>query len=172
VNEDPAFTKVTAQLTRTQTLFEPWPDASVAMKLLVAGQYSPDVLPPVEKFFLGGPDYTRGFWAGEVTGDSALAWTVELQLNTGLDFQLYHHPIDLAAQFYAFYDHGETWESQPQDPNHRLSSFGGGLRLNVTRFTEFDLEGVTRFTRTPQGTQGNVLPLHADAIYWRVLTRF
>ena len=60
----------------------------------------------MEKFFLGGSQYTRGFWSGQVTGDQAVVWTAELQLNTGLDVTLFHRPINLAAQFYAFYDYG------------------------------------------------------------------
>jgi len=172
VGEQPGFTKISFSASRTQTLFEPWRDASVALKGLVTGQYSANVLPPAEEFYLGGSDFTRGFYSGEVTGDSALAATAELQLNTSLTLPIFDNPMTFAAQFYGFYDWGETYEAQPTDLNHTLRSAGGGLRLNVTRYVEFDVEGVMRATRTPQGTQGNVLPLNADAIYWRVLARF
>jgi hemolysin activation/secretion protein len=172
VGEQPAFTKIGLSASRTQTLFEPWRDASVALKGLVTGQYSANVLPPAEEFYLGGSDFTRGFYSGAVTGDSALAATAELQLNTTLTLPIFDSPTTFAAQFYGFYDWGETYESQPTDLNHTLRSAGAGLRLNVTRYVEFDVEGVMRATRTPQGTQGNVLPLNADAIYWRVLARF
>ena len=136
------------------------------------GQLSSSVLPPSEKFFLGGSELTRGFYSGEVTGDNALAWSLELQLNTGLDLTAFSLPIPVTAQFYAFYDRGETWENQRIDPNARLSSVGLGVRVNVTRYTEFDVEGVIRNTRLPQGTPGIVKPLKADAAYWRLLTRF
>lgn len=172
VGEEPGFTKYGIAASRTQTLFSPLPQASVALKGLVTGQYSPNVLPPAEKFYLGGSDFNRGFYAGQVTGDSALAATLELQLNTGISPTVFGRQFDVAAQFYVFYDWGETWESQSSDPNHMLRSFGGGVRLNLTRYTEFDLEGVSRITRTPQGTQGNVSPLKSDAVYWRVLARF
>jgi hemolysin activation/secretion protein len=144
----------------------------VALQGLVAGQYSGDVLPPAEKFFLGGARYNRGFYAGEVTGDTALVASGELQFNTGLSVHLMQRTLDLGAQFYGFYDWGETWERQDTDLNKRLVSAGGGLRLTVTRYTEFDLEGVSRITRQPQGSSANVTPLSANAFYWRVLTRF
>ena len=166
------FTKATAELSRTQTLFSPWRDASVALRARVLGQGSTGVLPPAEKFFLGGSEINRGFYSGQVTGDNALAWSLELQLNTSTDFTVFGAPVPVVAQFYAFYDRGKTWENQRIDPDARLSSTGIGSRINITRFTEFDVEGVIRNTRLPVGTPGIVKPLKADAVYWRLLTRF
>lgn len=171
-NERPDFTKVAVELSRTQTLFVPREGTSVALKARVVGQASGDVLPPAEKFFLGGSELNRGFYSGEVTGDNALAWSLELQLNTGLDLTLFRYPVPVTAQFYAFYDRGKTWENQASDPNTRLSSEGIGGRFGITRFTTFDVEGVVRNTRLPVGTAGVVKPLKADAVYWRVVTRF
>jgi hemolysin activation/secretion protein len=176
VGESTDFTKISVDLTRTQTLFTPWEGATVALKGRIAGQAGFGLLPPAEKYYLGGTDLNRGFYSGEVTGDNALAWTIELQLNTPLNFVAFDKQIDVGAQFYAFYDRGETWENHkpgiPPDPNYRLSSEGIGARVTVTRYTEFDLEGVLRNTRIAAGTTGVVEPLKADALYWRVLTRF
>ena len=172
LNEQVGFTKVAVELSRTQTLFVPFDGASVALKGRLLGQGTRNVLPPSEKFFLGGSEINRGFYSGEVTGDNALAASVELQLNTGVEFSVFGTPIPITAQFYAFYDRGETWENQKSDPDTRLSSEGIGGRFNVTRFTEFDVEGVVRNTRLPVGTRGVVKPLKADAVYWRALTRF
>lgn len=166
------FTKVDMELSRTQTLFEPWRDASVALEGLMAGQLTNKPLPSVEKFYLGGSQYTRGFWSGEVTGDQALVWTAELQLNTGIDLTLFHRPINLAAQFYLFYDYGYAWQLVRSERNAHLSSEGIGVRLNVTRHIEVDLEGDIRNTRLPLGTPGVTKPQKADALYWRVLARF
>jgi hemolysin activation/secretion protein len=170
--EQPGFTKISGEIARTQSLFVPWQGATVALKAAVAGQYSGDVLPPVEEYFLGGAEFDRGFYAGQVTGDTALTWTLELQLNTGFDVTAFGHPVNLGTQFYGFYDRGETWNNTPLDPNQRLSSEGMGVRLSVTRNTEFDLEGVIRNTRIPSGTEGEVSALKADALYWRALARF
>jgi hemolysin activation/secretion protein len=172
LNETTGFTKIAAELVRTQTLFAPWPDATVALKLLAAGQASGDVLPPVEKFYLGGSEFTRGFYAGQATGDTALAATAELQLNTPYDFTAFDRSIAVNAQWYVFYDWGEAWQNQAIDPGFRLTSEGGGVRLSITRYTEFDVEGVVRNTRLPEGTPGTVKAEKADAVFWRVLTRF
>ncbi len=171
-NERVDFTKVAGELTRTQTLLVPYGGASVALKARVLGQGSASVLPPAEQFFLGGSEINRGFYSGEVTGDNALAWSFELQLNTGVDLTAFGFPVPVTAQLYTFYDRGETWQNQRSDPNARLSSEGIGGRFNITRFTEFDIEGDIRNTRLPAGTQGVVRPLKADALYWRVLARF
>jgi len=163
------FFKFNAELSRSQTLFQPWSDASVVLYGLLAGQISNSVLPPAEKFFLGGIRYNRGFFAGEVTGDNALTATLELQLNTALSIDAFGYPLPINAQFYAFHDWGETWENQ-RDPNRRLSSSGVGLRTQITPNLGLEVEGVSRMTRQPQGP--GVAALHADAVYWRVITRF
>ncbi len=170
--EVPDFTKFNAQISRTQTLFEPWQGSSVALMGLLAGQYSPSVLPPSETFYLGGSQYTRGYYSGEVSGDNGLAATAELQLNTGFSTTLFGRVLNVATQFYIFYDWGETWQNQSVDPNSRVQSEGMGVRMAVDENTEFDLEGVIRGVRQPQSGTTGVAPLSADAIYWRVLTRF
>ncbi len=172
VGEMVDFTKVSFEASRNQTLFSPWRGATVALQGIVTGQYSGDVLPPAEKFFLGGSRCNRGYYSGEVTGDSALAVCTELQLNTGFTLDWFARPMQIGTQFYGFYDWGEAWQNQRTDPNARLQSAGGGVRLSVTRYTEFDIEGVARQTRLPQGVTSNTPPLRADAVYWRVLTRF
>ncbi|MGH7189782.1 MAG: ShlB/FhaC/HecB family hemolysin secretion/activation protein [Acetobacteraceae bacterium] len=172
IGEQVGFTKIAGELTRTQTLFSPWAGASVALKGLLTGQWSGVVLPAVEKFYLGGLVYNRGFYSGEVTGDKAVAASAELELNTGLSFDVFGHPFHPVAQFFGFYDWGYAWQNQPLEPNGRLASAGGGVRLSFTPATEVDLVGLTRFTRTPLGAGANVTPLKTDAVYWRMLVRF
>ena len=166
------FFKANAEISRTQTLFHPYEGASVALFGLVAGQVSDSVLPAAEKFYLGGLRYDRGYYSGEVTGDNAAVFSAELQFNTGIAASAFGVPLDIGTQFYGFYDYGETWENQKLDPNRHLSSAGVGVRATVTQFTEFDVEGVQRFTRQPQASLANVSPPKGQAIYWRVLARF
>ena len=168
------FTKVSAEVGRTQTLFTPWAGASVALKGTLAGQYSGDILPPAEKAYLGGPRLNRGFYYGEITGDSAVTGSVELQLTTGIAVPALLdilHGDDVAAQFYAFYDQGETFENQATDKGRRLSSWGGGVRISATRFVDIDLEAVQRLTRRPLGGLAT-RPLHGLGLYWQVVGRF
>ncbi len=172
LNEKVDFTKLNFDLSRVQTLFQAWTNASVSIKGRALGQVSGDVLPPAEKFFLGGAEFNRGYYSGEVTGDNALVLSAELQLNTAHDLDVFGRTIPISAQYYAFYDYGQTWENQALDANAKLSSMGLGVRVTVTRFTEFGLEGVHRNTRFVRGSGPGISPLKADAFYWRVVTRF
>jgi hemolysin activation/secretion protein len=170
LGEQTNFTKFDFELTRTQTLFSPWRNASVALMGLVTGQWTDNILPLAEEFYLGGMQFTRGYYSGEVTGDKALATTAELQLNTVEDLSRFHLPAETSTQFYLFYDWGQTWNNQSTDPAVHLSSAGGGMRMQLTQRAELDLEGLARFNRYPTGT--GVSPLYGGAFYWRVLVRY
>lgn len=166
------FTKVNFELSRTQTLFQPWDGASVALQATIAGQFSNDILPSAEKFYLGGARLNRGYYSGEVTGDRAWATAVELQLNTSIGFDVFEYPLEVDTTFYGFYDWGETVENQKTDPNRRLHSFGAGTRLKLPQGLSVDLEWVHRVVRRPLGVQSNTPALRGDAFYWRVVARF
>jgi hemolysin activation/secretion protein len=172
LGEQTNFTKFDFQLSRTQTLFSPWQGSSLALMGLVSGQVTGDILPLSEEFYLGGMQYTRGYYSGQVTGDKALVATAELQLNTALDLSAVRLPPDASTQFYLFYDWGETWNNQSTDPNVHLSSAGGGMRMQVTSRVELDFEGLARFNRFPTGSGAGVSPLYGGAFYWRVLVRY
>lgn len=172
VNEKTDFSKIDFEVSRTQTLFTPWQGGSVALMALVAGQWSSDILPPAEQFYLGGSRFTRGYYAGQVAGDKALVATAELQFNTDLDLTKWHLPRDLAAQFYIFYDWGETWQNAPDILPEVVSAAGGGVRAQVTSHVELDLEALGRFNRFPNGGPPSVSPLNGIGLYWRVLGRF
>ncbi len=148
-NERHNFTAIKFEASRTQTLFVPWDGASVAIMGLLTGQWTNDILPPAEQFYLGGSRFTRGFYSGQVPGDKALAATVELQFNTTIDLTSLGSQADVAAQFYLFYDWGETWQNQSTDFAARLASAGGGARLQMTKYVELDLEALGRFTKHP-----------------------
>jgi hemolysin activation/secretion protein len=175
LGEQTGFTKLNFETSRTQTLFAPWEGASVGLMGLLTGQWSDNILPPAEQFYLGGARFTRGYYAGQVPGDKALAATVELQLNTGLDTTVFDRPFDISTQYYIFYDWGETWQNLGIDHAAMINSAGGGVRAQVTPHVEVDLEGLARFNRFPNGGNvpvSGVSPLYGGAFYWRVLTRF
>jgi hemolysin activation/secretion protein len=171
-NQVVEFTKVNLELSRTQTLFQPWDGASVALQANFAAQFSQDILPSAEKFYLGGARINRGYFAGEVTGDKAWATALELQLNTALSLDLLGTPLEIGTTLYTFYDWGEIVENQKADPNRRLHSFGAGTRLRLTTNVSVDLEWAHRVVRRPLGAQANTAPLRGDAFYWRLITRF
>jgi hemolysin activation/secretion protein len=57
----------------------------VSIQGLAAGQWTNDILPQAEKFYLGGNRLGRGYYAGQVTGDRAWAVSMELQYNIALE---------------------------------------------------------------------------------------
>ncbi len=171
-NEKTDFTKVNFEISRTQTLFSPWEGATVSLMGLLTGQWSNDILPPAEQFYLGGARFTRGYYAGQIPGDKALATTVELQLNTGTDLSVFGFSADISTQFYLFYDWGQTWQNQASDAPMHVASAGGGVRLQVTRYTELDFEALGRFNKYPGGSGPNISGLNGIGLYWRLLGRF
>ena len=171
-NQVVEFTKFNVELGRTQNLFQPWEGATVALQATIAGQFSQDILPSAEKFYLGGARINRGYYAGEVTGDKAWATALELQLNTSFAFEALGYPLDVATTFYSFYDWGETVENQKTDPNRRLQSYGAGARMRFTPSLSVDLEWAHRVVRRPLGAQSGTPALRGDAFYWRLVSRF
>ena len=170
VGEDLGFTKVAGEISRNQTLFAPWSGATVSLLGLAAGQGSGDVLPPVEKFFLGGSRYTRGYYLGEVSGDSGVALTGELQLTTSYNVVAFGKTIDIGTQYDLFYDYGQAWENQKTEPNATLRSTGLGVRVSMSQYLDVDLEGVRRFTLTSDGP--NTSKLQEYAFYFGVIARY
>jgi hemolysin activation/secretion protein len=170
--EQSNFLKFNFQASRTQTIFYPWQGSSVALMGLLTGQWSDSILPPVEQFYLGGAQFTRGYYSGQVAGDKALASTVELQLNTPIDLARIGLSAEISSQFYVFYDWGEVWQNQAATLAPRIASAGGGVRIQATRYVEVDFEGAARFNRYPSGSGPGVSALNGGAFYWRVLTRF
>ncbi|MDB5416414.1 MAG: ShlB/FhaC/HecB family hemolysin secretion/activation protein [Rubritepida sp.] len=172
------FVKVTGEFQRTQPLFHLGENMLVSLQATVAGQWTDNVLPSSEKFFLGGTRLGRGFYVGQVSGDRAVAFSAEAQLDVGLPqvslSPLNGSPFTLRseAQFYAFYDAGRTYENLVTDPNRRLESWGAGVRMRFNNAIFLDVEGVHRITRQVDAGGAAVRPLPADAAYLRLMTRF
>ncbi len=166
------FWKIDASIDRTQTLFSPYPAASVALRLAAGGQYSPFILPSEEEFYLGGARFTRGYYSGQVVGDKAAYATAEFEFNTGYDFTAFTDNVDLALQLYAFYDWGEVWQNLSTDLNHRIASTGIGARMGLTRAIEIDAEVDHRLTTRLVPASSATLPISQTVIYWGVLARY
>ena len=165
------FRKVQGEISRAQTIARPTADTTLALRLAVAGQYTADLLPPAEKFYLGGGRFNRGYYYGQVSGDSAVSVSAELQLNTPVPLPDFA-PFDLQAQFYLFYDWGQAFQNARQESDAMLRSWGGGVRLYAGESLEVSFEGVGRLNRYPNGRGPDISPLEAAAFYWQVLWRF
>lgn len=169
---DPGFVKWTAEVSRLQALFTAGRWAFDVLGV-IAGQYSSDVLPQQEKYFLGGDRLGRGFYAGEVTGDSAVIGSIELRATSEL--RLTEADAEgLPTQFYGFVDLGRAWDKGvaglPEPPAIPMRSVGIGVRLDIRSWLALELEGVRRLTREFAGA--NVQPLSMYAGFFRLTGRF
>ncbi len=166
------FTKVTAEVQRTQPLFSPFENSMVNLQATIGGQYSRDVLPTAEKYYLGGNRLLRGFYNGQVSGDSAWAFALELQLDTAFEVPSQTIPGNgrYTAQWYVFKDQGRTYQMLPTDPNRRLSSLGGGVRVVASETVQLDAEVAHRVTRNPDGNAAE--PLNEVVGIFRMRVRY
>ncbi len=170
--EDFGFTKLSGEIQRTQPLWSPGEGQMISIQGLAAGQWTDDILPQAEKFYLGGNRLGRGYYAGQVTGDRAWGVAMELQYNIALELAV---PPEfgngrVAAQFYLMRDIGRTLENRPDDANRRLSSWGGGLRTVLGDSLQLDLEAAHRVVRQPDGAAAE--PLRETVVLFRGLVKF
>lgn len=166
------FTKIDARISRSQTLFSPYEGATVSLLGVVAGQFTDNILPPAEEFYLGGLQYMRGYESGSITGDRVLTTTIELDFNTSVDLSAVALPDPVPLQIYGFYDWGETWQHDPQSLSVRAASSGIGARVTATSYAEVDLLAAARLNRYPTGSGPTISALTAGTFLWRVLARF
>lgn len=175
LGSDFGFTRLVVEATRLQPLFVPAEGWMVSLFGVAAAQWSNDVLPPAEKFYLGGNRLGRGFYAGQVSGDRALAGTLELQAARLFEIAMPEGwpggaELRLGAQFYLFRDEGRAEDNGPDGLDRSLASWGGGVRLQFDERLQLDLEGVRRITRSPEGA--GVRRLDENALFARILLRF
>ena len=109
--------------------------ARVSLSLAASGQFSSDPLLIGENFVLGGNAFLRGYDFAQAVGDQGIAGVGELR---------YDWPRALGAvehlQLYAFADGGTVSNLAGGRGNDTLASSGAGLRADVTRYLDLDLE--------------------------------
>jgi hemolysin activation/secretion protein len=166
------FTKFTGDYQRVQPIWSPFDGAMFNIQAYVSGQWSTNILPNAEKYYLGGSRLGRGFYSGQVTGDWGYGYAIELQLDIAYDI-----PAQPAlgnnrgsTQFYIFRDMGWAYQNLDTDADRRLSSWGGGVRTVIADTVQFDLEVARRITTRPDGEFADAL--RATQLYFRTLIRF
>jgi len=177
---DPNYFKVNAELSRLQGLYS---DEDFSLNLFVSGaaQYTNNILPPSEKFFIGGERLGRGYYAGQITGDRAIAASIELQLSFAIpynDVQPSSAPSSVAGrvrglplQLYAFYDYGKAWNlASFETPTIVARSYGFGVRANVGDTLTVEAEAVRRLDLDVDGAAAP--RLKPWGAYFRATTRF
>jgi hemolysin activation/secretion protein len=166
------FTKAQGEVSRNQTLYAFGEASSFSLLGTIGWQWTDDILPPSEKFFLGGQRFGRGFFNGEVTGDRALAGSFELQFTSLANAALPDATRPIGYQLYAFYDVGQSFEQLDDDLNRRLASAGAGFRLTLTDSVQFSFEAARRMTPDPQRTQDPDEELKRWTGFWGLSLRF
>jgi hemolysin activation/secretion protein len=167
---DPTFGKVAGEFSRLQGL---WAAESWSLNILgvVAGQYTTDILPASERFYLGGDRLGRGYYNGEVAGDRVIAGTLELQFNFAMVNDLDQPESLIPIQLYAFYDVGGARNLSAFDiPWQRIASTGFGARVDVSQRVSFEMEGTHVIDRNIGGP--NIPPIAANWFFGRLIVRY
>ena len=119
------FTKLTGELTRLQQLVPTW-----MLLGSFAWQYSFEKLLASEEFGVGGGAFGRAYDPSEITGDSGVAFKVELQKAFALQKKYLRD-----VQAYTFFDFGSVWNRVATATGARrqeVASTGVGARFHLT----------------------------------------
>jgi hemolysin activation/secretion protein len=122
----------------------------VSLSLAASGQLSTQPLLIGESFALGGNAFLRGYDFAQRVGDQGIAGIGELR---------YDWPDALGAvrnmQLYAFADGGTVTNLAAGRGGGTLASSGGGLRADITRNLDLDLELAVPLTEARYDTNDN-----------------
>jgi hemolysin activation/secretion protein len=135
------FTKLTFNASRLQML-----DDDFSIVAASNGQLSDEPLLSEEQYGFGGPAFGRAYATSEITGDSAIAGSLELRYSgwSWDDARQY------TVQPFLYYDIGKVWNRGPAGDEVSAASAGGGMRLQVTDHCHFELTLAQPLTHTPQ----------------------
>lgn len=112
-----------ASLTHYQNLAESW-----SLKLAAAGQVASGPLLLSQQYYLGGNWFGRGLPSGWISGDDALAGSLELRYDGVLK-----DSFAKGYQLYAFVEGGGTRSKlEPRDFIQSVASVGAGVRVFLT----------------------------------------
>jgi hemolysin activation/secretion protein len=114
------FSVVDLAFSRYQRVTDEW-----SFKFSGAGQWSSSPLLNSQQFYLGGLSFGRGYGAGEVSGDNALAGSIEARFDQQVQTELLK-----GYQLYTFVDSGRVWNVGDSYSNGiTLTSVGAGIRF-------------------------------------------
>lgn len=135
---DSSFNVLRAAYTRMQYLTR-----SQRLMLALKGQYSDDVLVPMEQFAVGGPNSVRAFAVSEALGDRGWVASLEYHVDApGLGDRpspFGGRPWSEVLQLELFADHGSvSGSSGSLVPSASFGGIGAGLALRVPSFHQFE----------------------------------
>ncbi|GEP09030.1 ShlB/FhaC/HecB family hemolysin secretion/activation protein [Methylobacterium gnaphalii] len=117
------FSLFNASAAHYQNLTDAW-----SIKLAAGGQIASGPLLVTQQYYLGGYSFGRGFEAGWISGDNAIAGSAELRYDIPLRMEYLN-----ALQLYGFAEGGatETYFG-PKSLVQKIASIGAGVRFFVT----------------------------------------
>jgi hemolysin activation/secretion protein len=114
------FATANVWFARYQSLTDAW-----SLKISAAGQFASTELLTSQQYYLGGAIFGRGYGSAEISGDNAMAGSLELRYDGKLDL-----PSTRGYQLYGFVDTGAVWNvGYSFRDGLSLTSAGGGVRL-------------------------------------------
>ena len=123
------FSKLELYYTRYQKLTDIW-----SIKMSMAGQLASTPLLASQEFYLGSP-FGRGFYGAEVSGDNAVAGSLELRYD-----QILKHDYLKGYQLYGFVDRSVAWNFHSNGDVLSLSLAGAGARIYLANDFQFGVE--------------------------------
>ena len=131
IGADSSFSKLFMAYSRRQAIKGNW-----SLYLSAAGQVASDALLASEEFYLGGTQYGRAFNAGEISGDNAIAASLELRYGQVLSGYLLKR-----YQIYGFVDAGVVSNKFSTGSTELyMSSFGAGTRFHFVHGLHANIE--------------------------------
>lgn len=122
----------------------------LSLSLAMNGQVSTDPLLIGENFAIGGNAFLRGYDFGQRIGDQGIAGLGELRYDWPGALGMVRH-----LQLYAFADGGTVTNLAGGRGSGTLASSGAGLRTDITRDLDFDLEIAVPLTEARFDTNDN-----------------
>ena len=160
VEGDGTFTSINAEVARLQRI-----TSEFNVLARVGGQYGGTELLSTEEFEIGGLTFGRGYDPSELTGDSGLGASVELQFSQAPGWTFLQ-----SYQFYAFYDFGVVWNTDSNTPGQEsLASAGIGVRTNLTDWLFADFEVAQPLTRELENRSDN---RDSERYFFRITGQF
>lgn len=123
------FTKLELYYTRYQKLSDIW-----SLKMSMAGQLASTPLLASQEFYLGSA-FGRGFFGSDVSGDNAIAGSIELRFD-----QIVKNDILKGYQLYAFADRTVAWNFHGDGEALSLSLLGAGARFYLANDLQAGIE--------------------------------
>lgn len=117
------FSLLSASFSHYQNLADAW-----SVKLSAGGQIASGPLLISQQYYLGGYSFGRGFEAGWIAGDNAIAGSAEIRYDIPVSASYLN-----AIQLYGFLEGGATKTyTQPTDIVQTIASVGAGARFFLT----------------------------------------